>query len=64
MWGVDSVEDDEAEEREWHSIVNKLHVRAGVYELLVGKRAVNLRRDPLQRVRDKCVPMGGRGVVQ
>ncbi len=28
------------------------------HELLVGKRAVNLRRDPLQRVRDNGVPMG------
>ena len=24
------------------------------------KRAVNLRRDPLQHVRDECVPMGRR----
>ncbi len=28
------------------------------------KRAVNLRRDSLQRVRDQSVPMGGSGVVQ
>ena len=35
-----------------------------MYELLVGKGAVNMRRDPLQRVRDECVPMGGRGVEQ
>jgi len=30
-----------------------------VYEILVGKEAVNMRRDPLQRVRDECVPTGG-----
>ncbi len=35
-----------------------------VYELLVGKRAVKVRRDPLQRVRDESVPMGGSGMVQ
>ncbi len=33
-----------------------------VHELLVGKGAVNVRRDPLQRVRDKSVPTGGTGV--
>ncbi len=27
-------------------------------ELLVSKRAVSVRRDPLQRVRDESVPMG------
>ena len=37
---------------------------SGVSEILVGKGAVNLRRDSLQRVRDKYVPMGGRGVEQ
>ncbi len=31
-----------------------------VYEPLVGKRAVKVRRDPLQRVREESVPMGGR----
>jgi hypothetical protein len=30
----------------------------GVYEILVGKGAVNVRRDPLQRVRDDGVPTG------
>ena len=35
-----------------------------VYELLVGKGAVSMRRDPLQRVRDECVPMGSFGVEQ
>ena len=29
-----------------------------VSELLIGKRAVNVRRDSLQRVRDESVPMG------
>ncbi len=30
-----------------------------MYELLVGKGAANMRRDPLQRVRDDGMPMGG-----
>ena len=29
-----------------------------VYELLVGKGAANVRRDPLQRVREDGVPTG------
>ena len=35
-----------------------------VYETLVGKEAANVRRDPLQRVRDEGVPTGGFGVEQ
>ena len=35
-----------------------------VYEKVVGKKAANVRRDPLQRVRDDGVPTGGPGVVQ
>ena len=35
-----------------------------VYELLVGKGTANVRRDPLQRVRDEGVPTGGSGAEQ
>ncbi len=37
---------------------------AWVYEILVGKETANVRRDPLERVRENDVPMGGLGVAQ
>src|SRR6266478_4585313 len=47
----------------WHAKRNlweyPLQVLPRVYEKVVGKKAANVRRDPLQRVRAHDVPMGG-----
>jgi hypothetical protein len=38
VWIVDSVEDDEAEEREWDSIVHKPHVRQALRRMAAEAR--------------------------